>query len=214
MAECNSIEHRFHETPNMYPNLNANISNDQQFKLSKINEIKDYFVAEIRERELMSKKLSKYIASFEYFDKSLIVLSVATGSISIASFATVIGAPAGIIGASCGFTFSITSGFVKKFLKTIRNKKKKHNKIVMLARSKLNSIESKISEALINNEISHEDFMTVLNEEMKYRELKESIRMMNSDIGDVEKISLIEEGKEIGINEVIKRNEIINNSLK
>ena len=56
--------------------------------------------------------------------------------------------------------------------------------------------------------------MTVLNEEMKYRELKESIRMMNSDIGDVEKISLIEEGKEIGINEVIKRNEIINNSLK
>ena len=84
----------------------------------------------------------------------------------------------------------------------------------MLARSKLNSIESKISEALINNEISHEDFMIVLNEEMKYRELKESIRMMNSDIGEVEKISLIEEGKEIGINEVIKRNEIINNSLK
>ena len=73
----------------------------------------------------MSKNLSKYIASFEYLDKSLIVLSVATGSISIASFATVIGAPAGIIGASCGFTFSITSGFVKKFLKTIRNKKKK-----------------------------------------------------------------------------------------
>ena len=214
MAECNSIEHRFHETPNMYPNLNANISNDQQFKLSKINEIKDYFVAEIRERELMSKKLSKYIASFEYFDKSLIVLSVATGSISIASFATVIGAPVGMMSASCSLAFSITTGFVKKFLKTIRNKKKKHNKIVMLARSKLNSIESKISEALINNEISHEDFMTVLNEEMKYRELKESIRMMNSDIGDVEKISLIEEGKEIGINEVIKRNEIINNSLK
>ena len=111
----------------------------------------------------MSKNLSKYIASFEYLDKSLIVLSVATGSISIASFATVIGAPAGIIGASCGFTFSIASGFVKMFLKTIRNKKTKHNKIVMLARRKLNSIESKISEALINNEISHEDFMTVLN---------------------------------------------------
>ena len=151
MIECTSIERDFHETPNMYPNLSANTSNDQQFRLNKINEIKDYFIAEIRERELMSKNLSKYIASFEYLDKSLIVLSVATGSISIASFATVIGAPAGIIGASCGFTFSITSGFVKKFLKTIRNKKKKHNKIVMLARSKLNSIESKISEALIDN---------------------------------------------------------------
>ena len=83
----------------------------------------------------------------------------------------------------------------------------------MLARSKLNNIESKISEALINNEISHEDFMTILNEEKKYRELKESIRMMNSHRSDAEKVSLIEEGKKIGIN-VIKRNEIINNSLK
>ena len=84
----------------------------------------------------------------------------------------------------------------------------------MLARSELNNIRSKISEALINNEISHEDFMSILNEEKKYRELKESIRMMNSQRSDVEKISLIEEGKKIGINEVIKRNEIINNSLK
>ena len=65
----------------------------------------------------------------------------------------------------------------------------------MLARSKLNSIESKISEALINNEISHEDFITITNEEKKYRELKESIRIMNSQRSDVEKSSLIEEGK-------------------
>ena len=113
----------------------------------------------------MSKRLSKYIGSFESFGKSLIVLSVTTGSISIASFATVIGAPVGMMSASFSLAFSITTGFVKKFLKTIRNKKKKHNKIVMLARSKLNSIESKISEALINNEISHEDFMTIINEE-------------------------------------------------
>ena len=65
----------------------------------------------------------------------------------------------------------------------------------MLARNKLNSIEKKISEALINNENSHEDFVSILNEEKKYLELKESIRMMNSPSGDVEKISLIEEGK-------------------
>ena len=78
----------------------------------------------------------------------------------------------------------------------------------MLARSKLNSIESKISEALINNEISHEDFMTILNEEKKYRELKESIRMMNSHRSDAEKVSLIEEGKKM------KCNKINNNSLK
>ena len=198
----------------MYPNLSAPLSDQQQFRLNKINEIKDYFVAEIKERELMSKRLSKYIASFDYFDKSLIVLSVTTGSISIASFATVIGAPVGMMSASCSLAFSITTGFVKKFLKTTRNKKKKHNKIVKLARSKLNSIESKISEVLINNEISHEDFMTIMNEEKKDRKLKESIRMMNSQRSDAENVILTVEGKKIGINEVIKRYKIINNSLK
>ena len=125
MVECTSIKHNFHETPNMYPNLSANISDDQQFRLNKINEIKDYFTAEIRERELMSKNSNKYIASFEYFDKSLIVLSLATASISSASFATVIGAPVGIMSVGCSLTFSITTGFLKKFLKTIKNKKKK-----------------------------------------------------------------------------------------
>ena len=84
----------------------------------------------------------------------------------------------------------------------------------MPARSKLNSIESKISEALINNQISHEDFMIVINKEKKYRELKKSVRKMNSQRSDVEKVRLFEEGEKININEVIKRNGIINNSLK
>ena len=70
--------------------------------------------------------------------------------------------------ASFSLAFLISAEVVKKMLKTTRNKKKKHNKIVMLARSKLNSIESKVSEALINNKISHKDFMTIINEEKKY----------------------------------------------
>ena len=65
----------------------------------------------------------------------------------------------------------------------------------MLARSKLKSIESKLSKALVDSEISHEDCETIINEEKKYRELKESIKMMNSHRSDAEKISLIEEGK-------------------
>ena len=83
----------------------------------------------------------------------------------------------------------------EKTIKNYKKKEKKNNKIVMLARSKLNSIESKISEALINNEISHEDFMTIINEEKKYRELKQSIRMMNSQRNDFEKVILSKEGK-------------------
>ena len=84
----------------------------------------------------------------------------------------------------------------------------------MLARSKLNSIENKITKALMDNEISHEDFETIINEEKKDLVLKESIRMMNSHRSDAEKVSLTEEGKKIAVNEVIKCNEIINNSLK
>ena len=143
MDECNSVE--------------ASNLNNQQFRLNKINEIENYFIAEIKERELMSKRLGKYIASFDYFDKSLIVLSATSGSISIASFATVIGTPVGIASASLSLTFSLSTGILKKLLKTTRNKKKKHNKIVILARSQLNSTESKISKTLINNKISHED---------------------------------------------------------
>ena len=148
MVECNFIEN--------------NSVEDNYFRLNKINEIKYYFIAEIKERELMSKRLSKYIASFDYFDKSLIVLSATSGSISIALFATVIGTPVGISSASVSLTFPLSTGLVKKLLKTTRNIKKKHNKIVMLARSKLHSIKSKISEELTNNQSSHEDFMTIM----------------------------------------------------
>ena len=104
------------KTHNIYPNLN-----DKQFRVNKINEIKDYFVAVIKERELMSNRLSKYIVSFDYFDKSLIVLSVRTGSFS---FATAIGAPIGLASASFTLAFSISIGIIKNLLKTTRNKKK------------------------------------------------------------------------------------------
>ena len=108
----------------MYPNLNANISNNQKFRLNKINGIKEYFIAQIKERELMSKRLSKYITSFDYFDKSLIALSIATGSISIAPFATVIVLPVRIMSASSSLAFSITTAFVKKFLKQLEIRRK------------------------------------------------------------------------------------------
>ena len=96
--ECNSIESI--DTPDL---------NNQQFRLNKINEIEEYFIAEIKERELMSKKLNKYIYFFDYFDESLIVLSVRSGGVSIASFATAIGAPIGIISASFSLAFSTSN---------------------------------------------------------------------------------------------------------
>ena len=95
-------------------------------------------------------------------------------------FATFIGTLVGISSASLSLAFPLSTGLVKKLLKTTKNRKKKYNKIPVLAKSKLDSIKSKISETLINNQISHEDFMTIINEERNYRELKESNRMMKS----------------------------------
>ena len=128
-----------HETPNMYPNLsetplNIPLNDQQHFRLNKINEIKDYFVAEIKERELMSKRLSKYIAFFDYFDKSLIVSSITTGSVSIASFVTIIGAPVGVMSAS----FSL---IIKKTIKN--NKKRRKNIIKLLCWLEVNYIAQK-----------------------------------------------------------------------
>ena len=98
-TECNSIESIEHNS------IDTSNINNQQFRLNKISQIDDYFIAEIKERELMSKKLSKYISFFDYFDKSLTVLSVKSGGVSIASFATVIGIPIGITSASLSLAF-------------------------------------------------------------------------------------------------------------
>ena len=89
------------------------------------SEVRYYFIGEIRERELMGKRVAKYIAFWNYFDKSLILLSIKSGSISIATFSTVIGAPVGIASASFSLAFSMSTGIVKKLLKTTQSKKKK-----------------------------------------------------------------------------------------
>ena len=152
--------------------------NDQtKFRLNEINKIKDYFNFEIQERKTMSKKLSKYIAAFDYIDKTLISLSVTSRGISIIFFTSVIGIPAGLTCARFTLKFSLTRGIIKKLLRVTRKKKaRKHNKIVIHAKSKLNSIETLMSQALINLDISHEEFKINVNEKEKYEKMEESIR--------------------------------------
>ena len=172
MNESNSIKTQ---------HLNAFLMNDQtKFRLNEINKKKNYFNSEIRERKAISKKLSKYIAAFDYADKSFIVLSASFGTLSIVSYVTVVGIPVGLADASLTAVFSLTTGIVKKLLNVTRKKKKKHNKIVMLAKSKLNSIETLMSQALINLGKSHEEFTTIFNEKEKYEEMKENIRNTKS----------------------------------
>ena len=109
----------------------------------------------------MSKKASKYIAALDYLDKTLIVLSATSGGISIISFTSVIGVPIGIASASFSLVSSLPTRIIKKLLTITRNEKKKNNEIVMPAKTKLNSIESLISQALIDLKITHEEFKTM-----------------------------------------------------
>ena len=134
------------------------MSEQTKCRLSEIIGIEIYFHEEINQ---CIKKLSKYVTTFDYIDKILTVLSATTGGVSIISFASVVGATVGIASASFTLLFSVT-GIIKKLLSITRNKKKKHNKILMLAKSKLHSIETLVSQTLIDMEISHEEFHAIL----------------------------------------------------
>ena len=124
-----------------------NLTDQIKFRLNEITKIENYFNAEINQRKLWSKKLGKSVAAFDYIDKVLIVLSARSGGVHIISFTSVIGAPVGIASASFTLGFSLTTGIIKKLLNITRKKKNNHGKILVLAKSKLSSIETLVSQS-------------------------------------------------------------------
>ena len=165
-------------------NYNLELNDLTKFRLDEINKIKDYLNSEIKERKDIIKKISKYIVAFDYADKLFITLSVSFGTLSIALHATIVGIPVGIAGGSLIFT--VMTGVVKKLLNITRKKKKKHNKIIALARSKLNIIETLISRALTDFDISHEEFSKIIYEKNNYEQIRDNIRSVKS-INDLNK---------------------------
>ena len=156
-----------------------NLSEQTNFRLSEIIGIENYFYQEVNQRKSCSKKISKCVAVFDYIDQAFIALSATIGGVSIISFTSIVGAPVGIASASCTLIFSLTTVIFKKLLNITRNKKKKHDKILMLAKSKLNSIETLVSLALTDMDISHEEFITILKEKDKYEKLKNNLKSEN-----------------------------------
>ena len=155
------------------------LSEQTKCRSDEISKIENYFYQEINQRKSCSKKLGKYVAVFDYTDQALIVLSATSGGVSIISFTSIVKAPVVIASASPTLFFSLTTGIVKRLLNKQEKKKKKHNKILMLGKSKLNSIETLASPALIDMEISHDEFITILKEKDKYEEMKDSLRSEN-----------------------------------
>ena len=147
-----------------------------KYRLDEINEIRDYFNNEIKERKHIIKKLNKYLVSFDYLDKIFITLSVSFGTLSIASYASVVGIPAGITGASLTLISTLGTGISKSLLNLTKKRKKKHNKIIALAKNKLNTIDTLLSNALNDSKISHEEFSNIIIEKNTYENIKENIK--------------------------------------
>ena len=126
------------------------MTEQRKIRLDKITEIEDYFYHEINQRKSRSKKLSKYAAVFDYIDQALIVLSATSGGVSIILFTSIVGAPVGIASAGLTLFFCLTTGIVKKLMNITRKKKKNHDKTLMLPKSKLNNIETLVTQALID----------------------------------------------------------------
>ena len=149
-----------------------------KYRLDEINKIRYYFNNEIKERKDIIKNLNKYLVRFDYLEKVFITLSASFGTLSIASCASVVGIPAGITGASLTLVFTIGTGISKSLLKLTKKRKKKHNKIIVLAKNKLNTIDTLLSSALNDSEISQEEFTNIINEENIYEIIKENIKSM------------------------------------
>ena len=120
----------------------TNLSEQIKFRVREMIGIENCFISEINQRKLCSKKLSKYVTDFDYIDKILVVLSATSSGVCMISSASVARAPVGIASASFNLIFSLTTGIIKKLLCITRNKKKKHDKILMLTKSKFKSIET------------------------------------------------------------------------
>ena len=151
-----------------------------KYRLDEINKIRDYFNNEIKERKDIIKKLNKYLVSFDYLDKIF-------GTLSIASYASVVGITAGITGASLTLVFTIGTGISKSLLKLTKERKKRHNKIIVLAKNKLNTIDTFLSSALNDSKISHEEISNIITEANIYENIKENIKELTAEPSSLER---------------------------
>ena len=171
--------------------LNANnieLTDINNYRLNGINKTKDYFNNEINERKNVIKKLNKYLVTLDYLDRIFIALSASFDTLSVASHGTVVGIPVGIGGASLTLIFTISTGVNKSLLKVTKKRKKKHNKIIALAKSKLNTIDSLLSSALNDSKISHEEFTNIITEKNIYENTKENIKD-TAELSSLERIT-------------------------
>ena len=152
----------------------------QEFRLKNIDETRNYLIDEINRNKLISKKLTKFCTTLNYIEHFLIIGSTITRCFPISAFAFLVGIPIGVTSSAIGLKICPITAAIKKYKSMIKKNKKKHDKIVLLAKSELNSIEVLISKALIDSVISHDEFVLINNAIKEYDEMKGEIKNLKS----------------------------------
>ena len=141
-----------------------------------MNETRNYFLKEVKQTELMGKKHKKVCTTLNYIEHFLILASTITWYISISVFASLLGIPIGITSSVIGLKICAIAAGIKKYKSVIKKKKKNSDKIILLAKSKLNSIEVLISKASINSVINHDELVLINTVLKEYDKMKEEIK--------------------------------------
>ena len=157
----------------------AEENKSQEFRLKNIDETRNYLIEETNRKEIVSKKHGKVCRTLIYNEHFLISSSTIVGCVSISAIASLVGITKGITSSAIGLKICAITAAIKKYKSIIKKKKKKHDQIVFLAKSKLNRIEILISKALIDSVISHDEFV-LINMSKEYNKMKEEIKNSNN----------------------------------
>ena len=152
----------------------------QEFRLKNIDETRYYFLEEIEQNELMSRKCKKVCTTLNYIEHFLILPSTITGCVSISAFACLLVTLIGITSSATELKICAIAAGIKKHMSLIKKKVKKHDKIVLLAKPELNSIEVLFFEALIDSNISHDGYALINNVLKEYDDMKKEIKNLKT----------------------------------
>ena len=152
----------------------------QELRLENIEETINYFIKEIEQNELISKKYKKTCATLSYLENLLVLASVVTRCLLMSAFASLLGIPMGITSSTIRLKICTIATGIKECKSITKKKKKKHDKIVPLAKNKLNSIEVLISKDLTDSYFSHNEFVLVYNVLNEYNDIKKEINNLKT----------------------------------
>ena len=204
------------ETGKLYPAIPSAPEEDegQDFRLKTIKEVEAFMHQEIAERSRLSKKFDNCSSITSYVNYGLTATTIITGSGGIACLTTGIGAPIALALGGISLASTVTSGITHRLSKIYTVKAKKHHDILVVAQTVLDGIILKISRAIQDASVSHEEFQQIINAKQRYLAKKHELRSKSKkalkEIYEKQRNELLEQGRRGGREEVIKK--VVSNS--